>query len=41
MDISALIKATDYDQRKVYNVTYRLKKEGRFNVPTGGFYKAI
>ncbi len=41
MDISALMKATGYDQRKVYNVTYRLKKEGKIQRADRGVYKAI
>ncbi len=41
MDIPAIMKATGYDQRKVYNVTYRLKKEGKVKPAERGVYKAL
>lgn len=41
LDISAMIKATGYDQRKIYNITYRLKKEGKIQATDRGVYKVL
>ena len=41
MDIAALTKATGYDQRKVYNITFRLKKEGKIETAERGVYRAV
>ena len=41
MDIAAIMKATGYDQRKVYNVTYRLKKEGKVQHAERGVYRVL
>lgn len=41
MEITDLMKATGYDQRKVYNVTFRLKKEGKIESVERGVYRAI
>ena len=40
MDTTALMDATGYDQRKVYNVVFRLKKEGKIKRVERGIYKA-
>ena len=41
MDIAALMQATGYDQRKVYNITFRLKKEGKIENAGRGVYRAV
>ena len=41
LDIAAMMKATGYDQRKVYNITYRLKKEGKIQSENRGVYRAL
>ncbi len=41
MDIAALMQATGYDQRKVYNITFRLKKEGKIENAERGVYRAV
>jgi uncharacterized protein (UPF0128 family) len=40
MDTNALMTATGYDQRKVYNVVFRLKKEGKIESVARGIYRA-
>lgn len=41
MDIADLMKATGYDQRKVYNITFRLKKEGKIENVGRGAYRTV
>ena len=41
MDIAALMQATGYDRRKVYNVAFRLKKEGKIENAGRGVYRAV
>lgn len=41
VDITALMKATGYDQRKIYNIVFRLKKEGRIESVGRGVYRAL
>ena len=41
MDIAELMKATRYDKRKVYNITFRLKKEGKILRAERGVYRAV
>ncbi|BBO66893.1 hypothetical protein DSCA_08230 [Desulfosarcina alkanivorans] len=41
MDTSALMKATGYDQRKVHNVTFRLKNQGKIKNVQRGIYKTV
>lgn len=40
MDTEALMKATGFDQRKIHNVIFSLKKQGRIVNPKRGVYKA-
>lgn len=39
-DIAALMRVTGYDQRKVYNIVFRLKKEGKIESVERGIYRA-
>ena len=41
MDITALMKATGFDQRKIYNVTFRLKNQGKIKNVERGIYKTV
>jgi putative endonuclease len=41
MDTAALMKATGYNQRKIHNITFRLKKEGRIKNVGRGVYKKV
>jgi hypothetical protein len=40
MNTAALMKATGYDQRKIYNITFRLNKEGKIQRAKRGIYMA-
>jgi predicted transcriptional regulator len=39
MDTAALMKATGFNQRKVHNVIFRLKKQGQITSAQRGVYK--
>jgi len=39
MDTAGLMKATKFDQRKIHNITFRLKKLGRITTEGRGVYK--
>ena len=39
MDTAGLMKATKFDQRKIHNITFRLKKLGRIKTGQRGVYK--
>lgn len=41
MDTTALMKSTGFDQRKIHNVIFSLKKQGRIVSPKRGIYKAV
>jgi predicted transcriptional regulator len=41
MDTTALMKATGFDQRKIHNVTFRLKNQGKITTVGRGVYKAV
>jgi predicted transcriptional regulator len=41
MDTTALMKATGFDQRKVHNVTFRLKNQGKIKNVERGIYKTV
>lgn len=39
IDTAALMKATGFNQRKIHNITFRLKKQGRIRSGLRGLYK--
>jgi tRNA A37 threonylcarbamoyladenosine synthetase subunit TsaC/SUA5/YrdC len=39
IDTASLMKATKFDQRKIHNITFRLKKLGRIKTGQRGVYK--
>ncbi|MCB2148382.1 MAG: GIY-YIG nuclease family protein [Deltaproteobacteria bacterium] len=39
IDTAELMKATKFDQRKIHNITFRLKKRGRITTGERGIYK--
>jgi hypothetical protein len=39
MDTAALMKATGFNQRKIHNITFRLKKERKIESVARGVYK--
>ena len=41
MDTAALMKATGFDQRKIHNITFRLKNQGRIKSGGRGMYKKM
>lgn len=41
MDTEALMKATGFNQRKIHNITFRLKKQGRIKSVGRGIYKKV
>jgi hypothetical protein len=41
MDTKALMKATGFDQRKIHNVTFRLKNQGKIKNVGRGIYKTV
>ena len=41
MDINSLMKATGYNQRKIHNVTFRLKNQGKIKNIERGVYKTL
>jgi predicted transcriptional regulator len=41
MDTTALMKATGFNQRKVHNVTFRLKNQGKIKNVERGIYKTV
>ena len=41
IDIAALMKATGFDQRKIHNITFRLKNQGRIKSGGRGMYKKM
>lgn len=41
MDTAALMKATGFDQRKIHNIIFRLKKEGRIKSSERGVYEKV
>lgn len=41
MDTAALMKATGFNQRKIHNITFRLKKQGRIRSEDRGIYKLV
>ena len=40
IDTAGLMKATGFDQRKIHNITFRLKKAGRIKSGVRGIYEA-
>ena len=41
IDTAGLMKATKFDQRKIHNITFRLKKLGRITTGERGVYKKL
>lgn len=41
IDTAGLMKATKFDQRKIHNITFRLKKLGRITTGERGIYKKV
>jgi len=41
IDTASLMKATKFDQRKIHNITFRLKKLGRITTGDRGVYKKL
>ena len=41
METAALMKATGFNQRKIHNITFRLKKLGRIKSEERGVYKTV
>ena len=41
IDTAGLMKATKFDQRKIHNITFRLKKLGRITTGERGIYKKL
>ena len=41
VDTAALMKATGFDQRKIHNITFRLKNQGRIKSGGRGMYKKM
>lgn len=41
LDTHALMKATGFNQRKIHNITFRLKKQGRIRSEDRGMYKIV
>ena len=41
METAALMKATGFNQRKIHNITFRLKKLGRIKSEERGMYKKM
>jgi len=41
VDTAALMKATGFNQRKIHNTTFRLKKQGRIKSGEYGVYKTV
>ena len=41
IDTASLMKATKFDQRKIHNITFRLKKLGRITTGERGVYKKL
>ena len=41
MDTAGLMKATGFNQRKIHNITFRLKKQGRIKSGERGVYKMV
>lgn len=41
MDTTALMKATGFDQRKIHNVTFSLKNQGKIRTVGRGIYKTV
>jgi uncharacterized Zn finger protein len=41
MDIAAIVKKTGFEERKIYNIIYRLKKQGRVVNVERGIYRKI
>ena len=41
VDTAALMKATGYNQRKIHNVTFRLKNKGQITSVGRGVYKKV
>ena len=41
MDTAGLMKATKFDQRKIHNITFRLKNQGRIKSGGRGMYKKM
>lgn len=41
MNAADLMNATGFNQRKIHNITFRLKKQGRIKAVERGLYKAV
>lgn len=41
MDTTALMKATGFNQRKIHNITFRLKNQGKIKTVGRGIYKTV
>ena len=41
LDISQLMDETGYDQQKIYNITHRLKNEGKIKNVERGVYRVV
>jgi len=41
IDTAGLMKATKFDQRKIHNITFRLKKLGRITTGERGIYTKL